>query len=61
MQEEKFLRLPIIRYFRQRYLKKHEDFMKTNRNEVLFMYRTFLKTIPKLFTRKLIIHAKLEV
>lgn len=61
MQEEKFFRLPIIRYFRSRYLKKYENFMKSNRPEVLLMYRKFLKIIPKLYTRKMIIQSKLEV
>ena len=61
MQEEKFFRLPIIRFFRKRYLKKYDEFMKNNRPEVLLMYREFLKTIPKLYTRKLIIQAKIEV
>ena len=61
MNEEKFFKLPIIRFFRQRYLKKYDDLMKNNRSEVLLMYRTFLKTIPKLYTRKLLIQAKLEV
>lgn len=61
MQESRFFRLPIIRFFRNKYLKKYDKFMETNKPEVLLLYRTFLKTIPKLFTRKLIIQAKLEV
>ena len=61
MNEEKFFRLPIIRYFRQKYSTKHETFIKSNRREVLLMYRTFLKTIPKLYTRKLLIQSKMEV
>ena len=61
MNEKKFFRLPIIRYFRQKYLTKHETFIKSNRSEVLLMYRTFLKTIPKLYTRKLLIQSKMEV
>ena len=61
MNEEKFFRLPIIRYFRQKYLSKHQGFVKSNRSEVLLMYRTFLKTIPKLYTRKLLIQSKMEV
>lgn len=61
MQEEKIFRLPIIRYFRNRYIKKYENFMKSNRPEVLLMYRKFLKIIPTLYTRKMIIQSKLEV
>lgn len=61
MDIEKLFRFPIIRFFRKRYLKKYEDSMKNNRSEVLLMYRTFLKTIPKLYTRKLILQSKMEV
>lgn len=61
MQDRAILKFPIVKQLRRRYLANLEAFKEPNKKEVLLMYRKFLKTIPKICPRKLIMHSKLEV
>lgn len=61
MNERIIFKLPIIKYFRARYLKKHEEYSVKNKKEVLLLYRKFHKIIPKICPRTLVKQAKLEV
>lgn len=61
MTERAIFKFPIVKQFRKRYLANWEAFKEPNKKEVLSLYRKFLKVIPKVCSRKLIMHSKLEV
>ncbi len=46
-------RTPLLKNLYNNYLINKEEFFKLNKNEVLLMYRKYLKIIPKLYSREI--------
>jgi hypothetical protein len=57
----KIFKVPGIRYFYRRYIQNREQYLKENREEVLFLYRKLLRMVPETIDRKLLQQAKIEV
>jgi len=55
------MKLPIIKGFYRRYLQKRSDYLKENKEEVLYIYRRLRKMIPGTIDRELTRQAKIAV
>jgi len=55
------LKLPVIRTFYRKYVQERSDYLKENREEVLYVYRRLRKMIPATIDRELLKQAKIAV
>ena len=55
------LKIPGLRSVYRKYVQKQEDYLRENREEVLFLYRRLRKAIPPTIDRELARQSKLAV